>query len=154
MIKQISCSFPVPFNGKMKGEDMLMKMIPDGKQCLKMSLERNANFHILRPPRSPFLMPESHHCIMLITTGVSSQHSPMTARHSYRINIQWKASWFSLTVTVCWMLEEGKVTTSFQSGCIHTSHIVSINSATWQHSYLLSQSIVLKAPCAFQHPQN
>lgn len=38
-----------------------------------------------------------------------SQHSLTIVRHSYRMNIQWKAWGFSLTLTLCWVLEEGKV---------------------------------------------
>lgn len=120
MIKQISCSFPVPFNGKMEGEGMLMKMIPDGKRCFKVSLERNANFHPALPSaRIPSLCHVNNY---------RSQQSLMIVRNSYRTNIQWKALGFSCTLTGCWVLEEEKVTTGFQSSCIHKFHIESINS--------------------------
>lgn len=46
-------------------EDKQMKIIPDGKWCLKRSLERNDNLLPL------FLKQESHHSIMPITMGAS-----------------------------------------------------------------------------------
>lgn len=54
---------------------MLMKMIPDAKQCLKMSLERNANFHILRPPT---LLPDARIPSLYYVNNYRSQQPAFT----------------------------------------------------------------------------
>lgn len=74
-----------------------------------------------------------------------SQHSLMIVRDSYRMNTQWKALGFSLTLTLL-STRGGKSNPSgFQRSCVHAFHTVRINFATWQHSCLLSQTAIFEA---------